>query len=165
MRSPSGLFVAPRHPLAHVPRWAWIAFVAAVTLSSGWYLTSNYRKVVAQRVADAQAWRIDGPPCPNITQAQFLGVHHKPPRRFEFEGVVFFRRHGHADCAAIRDRGGRGDHRHAVCQFTSPGDLLIRTPAGDWFFRPGPGQPATVSTSGPRPACVMNAKFRLNPPA
>ena len=163
MPSAPGYATALRHPFARVPRWGWIAFAAAVAVTSGWYLTSNYRKAVALRIADAKAWKIDGPPCPRITQAQFLGVHHKPPQRFEFEGVVFFRRYGHADCAAIRDRGGRGDHRFPVCQFTSPGDLLIRTPTGEWFFRPGPGQPATVSTALGAPRCVMNAKFRLNP--
>ncbi|WP_293678228.1 hypothetical protein [uncultured Phenylobacterium sp.] len=163
MRSAPGLFIAPRHPFSRIPRWAWIAFIAAVTASSAWYLTSNYRKALAQRVADAKAWAIEGPPCPRITAAQFLWVHRQPPRRFEFEGVVFFRRYGHVECAAIRDRGGRGDRRHAVCQFTSPGDLLIRTPAGEWSFRPGPGQPATVSTARSPPNCVMNSNFRLNP--
>ncbi len=163
MRSARGYVVSSPHPFTRVPRWAWIGFVAVVTTWSGWYLTTNYREAIARHVADAKAWRIEGPPCPPSTKARFMGVHHKPPQRFEFEGVVFFRRYGHVECAAIRDRAGRGDHLYDVCQFTSPGDLMVRTPSGDWYFQPGPGQPATVSTAGPSPRCVMASNFTLNP--
>ena len=160
MRSPRGYVVASPHPFRRIPRWAWIAFVA-VAVWSGWYLTTNYRAAIALRVADAKAWTIDGPPCPTSDAARFLGVHHKPPRRFEFEGVVFFRRYGHVECAAIRNDGGHGERLHPVCQFTSPGDLMIRTEGRDWYFAPGPGRPATVSTANGAPSCVLASHFTL----
>lgn len=163
MRS-QGLVVSSRHPFQRVPRWLWIASVAAVTAWSAWYLTTNYRKAVALRVADAKAWTLAGPPCPRITEAQFLGVHRKGPRRFEFEGVAFYRRYGHVQCAAIRDRGGLGGRRYPVCQFTSPGDLMIRTDRADWFFSPGPGQPATITLADGSPRCLMASTYTLKQP-
>ena len=156
--------VLSSHPFTRVPRWGWAAFAVVVTAWSGWYLTTNYRAEIARRVADAKAWKIAGPPCPRITAGQFLGRHRKSARRFDFEGVAFFRRYGHVECAAIRNAGGRGDRRHPVCQFTSPGDLLIRANGLDWYFRPGPGQPATISLAQGRPACVMASHFTLNQP-
>lgn len=152
---------AAPHPFRRVPRWAWIAFLTPVIVWSGWYLTTNYRDAVARHVADAKAWTIAGPPCPPSDAARFLGVHHKPPQRFDFEGVAFFRRTGHVSCAMIRDKGGRGSRLYAVCQFTSPGDLMVRTPAGDTYFAPGPGQPATISTAGGVPRCVMASNYTL----
>jgi len=165
VRSTRGYVVTSPHPFTRIPRWAWIAFAAAVTAWSGWYLTTNYRAAIQLRVADAKAWRIDGPPCPTMTKAAFLKPRQKGARRFEFEGVVFFRRYGHVSCAAIRDKGGRGGQLYPVCQFTSPGDLMIRTEAGDWYFQPGPGQAATVSTAGGAPRCVMASTFSLRPEA
>ncbi len=165
MRSTQGLVVGSPHPFRRIPRWLWLAVLAPLVGWTAWYMTSNYRDAIALRVADAAAWTITGPPCARITEAQFLGVHHKAPRRFDFEGVAFFRRAGHAECAIIRDRGGRGGHRFQVCQFTSPDDLMIRANGTDTYFRPGPGQPATVSLAGGQPACVMASHFTLKPPS
>lgn len=151
------------HPFRIVPKWGWIAFTAVVTAWSGWYLTTNYRDAIQLRIADAKAWRIEGPPCPRITQAQVLRPRQKGLRRFEFEGVVFFRRYGHVECAAIRDDGGRGGRLYPVCQFTSPTDLIVRTDDGEWYFRPGPGRPATISTANGAPSCVVASAFSLRP--
>jgi len=160
--APRGLGVRLRHPFERVPRIAWGLFGAAVLVSSYWYLASEYRDQVKLRIADARAWRIDGPPCSRITPAEFLGNHKKGPRRFEYEGVTFFRRNGHVECAPIYEDGGTSDRFHPVCQFTSPGELLIRTPKGDWYFQPGPGQPATVFASRDAPPrCVLAAKLTL----
>ena len=151
------------HPFERVPRWAWWTFALAVAAYSGWFLTSNYRKLVDERVADARAWRIDGPACPASNRALFLGVHHKPPRKFDYEGVTFIRRFGHVSCAPVYEKGGKSDRFYPVCQFTSPGDLLIRTRRGEFYFQPGPGQPATVSTAHGQARCVMASNFLLNP--
>ena len=120
MRSTQGYVVTSPHPFTRIPRWAWIVCVAAVVAWSGWYLTTNYRDAVKRHVADAKAWRIDGPPCPPLTKAEFLKPRQKGARRFEFEGVVFFRRYGHVECAAIRDRGAVG-----IPRFPPRSDLSI----------------------------------------
>lgn len=152
-----------RHPFERIPRWAWASFAAAVTVWSGWILTSNYRAVVAARVQDAKDWAISGPPCPVSDRATFLQPHRKGPRRFEYEEVTYFRRFGHVSCAPVYEKGGRSDRFYPVCQFTSPDDLLIRTPRGEWYFKPGPGQPATVSARDGIARCVMASKFSLTP--
>jgi hypothetical protein len=163
VRATPGLVVSSPHPFRRIPRWLWAAFLGPLVGWSAWYMTSNARDAVEQHIADAKAWTITGPSCPRITKAEFLGNHHKGPRRFDFEGVAFFRRTGHAECAVIRDQGGRGNHRFQVCQFTSPDDLLIRASGRDWYFRPGPGQAATVSLATGQPACVLASHFSLRP--
>lgn len=165
MRSTQGLVVTSPHPFRRIPRWLWWVFLAPLLGWSAWYLTTNYRDAIKLRIADAKAWTITGPPCPRITQAEFLGNHHKGPRRFNFEGVAFFRRTGHVECAIVRDQGGRGGRGFQVCQFTSPDDLMVRANGRDWYFRPGPGQPATVSLASGAPACVMASHFTLKQPA
>jgi hypothetical protein len=150
-----------RNPLERIPRWAWIGFAAIVLAVTAGLLGNDYMKVVNMRVRDAREWRIDGPPCPTITPADFIGNHRKAPRSFEYEGVRFFRRYGHVECAPVYERGGRSDRFHPVCQFTSPGDLMVRTGQGDFYFQPGPGQPATVSAGRGEPTCVMAAKITL----
>lgn len=150
-----------RNPLREIPRGLFVAAIVAFVVLAGLYLIGNYRALVQRRVADAKAWHVVGPPCPQITKAEFLKVRHAPARRFQFEGAEFLRRFGHVNCAAIRDNGGRSGRLHEVCQFTSPGDLAVRTPTGDWYFRPGPGRPATISTEAATPACVMASNYRL----
>jgi hypothetical protein len=159
---PRDLIGRTRHPLERVPRWAWISFATTVLVVTGGFLQRDYAKVVALREADAREWRIDGPPCPRSSLAEFVGNHHRGPRSFTYEGVTFFRRHGHVECAPIYEKGGHSDRFHPVCQFTSPEDLMVRTDRGDFYFRPGPGQPATIRTTGRAdPTCVMASKLTL----
>jgi hypothetical protein len=149
------------HRFSRVPLW----FLALITVAGAgvffWHQHRVYQVVLAGRIADAKEWRIDGPPCPIITKAQFLGLHHKGPKKFEYENVSFFRRYGHVSCAPVYEKGGRSSRFYPVCQFTGPGDLLIRTKKGDWYFQPGPGQPATVSTPRDQARCVMASKFTM----
>jgi hypothetical protein len=134
-----------------------VALLAAAL--GAWRLADNYLTVQRTRIADARAWAIAGPACPRITETQFLEGSRKPIRKFDYEEVTFLRREGHVDCAPIYDGGGRSTRFHAVCQFTDPEGLLVRTMKGDWAFRLGPGQPATVSTVGGEARCVMAAKI------
>jgi hypothetical protein len=150
-----------RNPLERLPRWAWIALGVLTLGVTGHYLGADYMEVVSIRVRDAREWRIDGPPCPRSSLAQFVGNHHKGPRSFQYEGVTFFRRYGHVECAPIYEKDGRSDRFHPVCQFTGPGDLMVRTARGDFYFQPGVGHPATVSAGPGDPTCVMATKITL----
>jgi hypothetical protein len=154
--------VRSEYSLSRVPPWFWYtAFAVGVGLLA-WNLYSNYQAVVRGRIADARAWAIVGPPCPRIDAATFLERRYRQgPKRFDYQKVTFFRRHGHVSCAPIYEEGGKSDRFHAVCQFTSPGQLLIRTAKGDWYFEPGPGRPATVSMQGGQARCVLAAKFTI----
>jgi hypothetical protein len=148
-----------RGPLARVPRRAWIAVAVVAAALGAWRLTDNYLTIQRTRIADAKAWAITGPPCPRITEAAFLDGSRKPIRKFDYDEVTFLRRDGHAGCAPIYEDGGRSTRFHAVCQFTNPESLQVRTGKGAWAFRPGPGQPATVSTANDEARCVLAAKI------
>jgi hypothetical protein len=154
--------LAPRrHALSRVPPVVWYGLILA---GVAWLATQSIareREIRRGRIADAKAWMIDGPPCPRISKAAFLAPRQKGPKRFDYEEAAFFRRFGHVTCAPIYADGGRGRRFHPVCQFTSPGDLMIRTAKGEWFFRPGAGQPATVSVEEGRARCVMAAKYTI----
>lgn len=161
MPSPRRSPFRARHPLERIPRAAWPFVVAGLLVASGWYLSRNYMALRGERIADYQAWQIEGPACPIITSAAFLQGRRRGPRRFTYGGVDFYRRHGHVSCAPIYYDHGRSSRFYPVCQFTSPGDLLIRADGRDWYFRPGPGQPATVSVAYGRPRCVMASNFTI----
>ena len=145
-----------RRPIP-VAAWALLALASLGLLT--WKLVANIQAIQRAKIADAKAWKIDGPPCPTITQAQFLANHDGGIRRFDYEEVAFFRRDGHVECAPIYGPDGRAEHAYPVCQFTGPGDLMIRTPKGEWYFQPGAKQPATVSAGGGEPSCVLAAKI------
>jgi len=134
--------------------WLGLGVVGLLAGAGGSYVLKQ-RALVAQRVADAKAWTVAGPPCGELTREVFLQPGQKGAQKFEFEGVQFFRRFGNVECAAIRDRGGRGETLHAVCRFTRPGDLMVRTGGAEFYFRPGPGRPAVVSTATGVPTCVL----------
>jgi hypothetical protein len=147
-----------RGPLG-IPRRAWIVATLVAFTFGAWRLTDNYLAIQRTRIADAKAWAIVGPPCPRITETEFLDGSRKPIRKFDYDEVTFLRRDGHADCAPIYEDGGRSTRFHAVCQFTNPESLQVRTRKGDWAFRPGPGRPATVSAANDEARCVLAAKI------
>jgi hypothetical protein len=64
-------------------------------------------------------------------------------------------------CAPIYEDGGRGRRFHPSCQFTSPGDLMVRTKRGAWYFRAGPGRAATISTARDEARCVLASRYTI----
>src|SRR5436190_1581885 len=149
------------HRFSRLSAWIWAPALVASLGFFAWNLNHNYQKVVRGRVADAVAWKIDGPPCRASDRAAFLGRHRKGPKKFTYENVEFFRRYGHVSCAPIYENGGRSDRFYPVCQFTSPGELMVRTPRGDWYFETGPGQPATVSARHGEARCVLASNYTM----
>jgi hypothetical protein len=111
----------------------------------------------AQSTAD-QYWQVAGPPCPSLTRAAFQAQPIRPDQAFRMEGVVFARAYGYSSCGELPAKGGL--EALVVCQFTNPGVLAITTAAGDFYFAPGVGQPATVSTTSGTPRCVMASNYK-----
>jgi hypothetical protein len=111
----------------------------------------------AQSVAD-QYWKVVGPPCPNITRQAFESQAIKPTQSFRMESVVFARAYGYSSCGELPAKGGL--QTLVVCQFTNPGVLAVTTAAGEFYFTPGLGQPATVSVADGPPSCVMAANYK-----
>lgn len=154
--------LAPRrHALSRVPRVVWYGLMALGVGVFAWHMVSKDVEIRRGRVADAKAWAIDGPACPRITRAEFLGRGQKGPRGFTYEDVTFLRRFGHVACAPIYEKSGLSRRFHPACQFTSPGDLMVRTEKGEWYFRAGPGQPATIFTTQGEARCVLASNYTV----
>ena len=140
-----------------------LALAALVALAfPTWLIGSRLAKDRAEHIARAEAWRIHGAPCPELTKAEFEGRGLKAPKGVSYEGVVFFRQFGHMACAPLRDQGGVGWRTYVACQFTSPNALKVVTAKGEWRFAPGLGQPATVTTANGVARCVLDSRFRLH---
>ena len=146
---------ARRLGLAHT-----IGAVVVITVSAG-QLTFNFVRDREAHVATARAWDIQGPPCPSLTAAQFTAQRYSAAKTFDYDGVTLGRHAGHASCSDVREAGGKGLFADKVCQFTSPAVLTVTTPAGAFFFVPGPGQPTTLIIHRDVPRCVMASKFTL----
>ncbi|MBL8772630.1 MAG: hypothetical protein JNK30_14705 [Phenylobacterium sp.] len=140
--------------LAGKQTWVGPTILAAIAVLVVGGLGARYLRIHQMRVDDAKAWAIEGPPCPQITEAELLAAP-RGLRRSDYGEVSFERSKGEMECATIFVDGGRGDASYPVCQFDRPSDLRVRTARGEWRFRPGPGRPATVSTRDGVARCVL----------
>jgi hypothetical protein len=109
----------------------------------------------------AREWTIEGPACPSLTRAQFEARGLKVRRGTVYEDAEFYREFGHMSCSGLRDGAGWGTALYPVCQFTSPRALKVVTRKGEWYFDPGPGQPATVAAPHGQVRCVLAANFTM----
>lgn len=134
------------------------AALIAVSLP-GWFLAQSYLGKREAALFLASEATVDGPPCPSLTKAQFEAQGLKAPKATLYEGVTFARQFGHMDCRSLRYGAGWGTEVYPVCQFTSPKALKITTAKGEWYFNPGPGQPATVGAPRGQARCVMASNF------
>lgn len=127
-----------------------------------WLVGGSYlrqRNFAMSRAAEAT---VMGPPCPQLTAAAFAARGLKASKATNYEGVIFARMVGHMDCNALRYGSGWGTDTYPVCQFTGPVGLHIKTGEGEWFFEPGPGQPATVAVPRGKATCVMDSNFTFS---
>jgi len=128
---------------------------------AGWLYGGDYlrqRQLAFGRAAEAE---VSGPPCPQLTEAEFVARRLKAPKATNYENVVFARQFGHMDCRALRYGAGWGTDTYPVCQFTAPIVVTVTTDKGRWFFAPGPGKPATVAVPRGEARCVMDSNFTL----
>jgi hypothetical protein len=121
----------------------------------------TYLKDRRTAIATAGDWRIDGPPCPTFSKAQFDSFSRRAPKTIEYDGMTVVRQNGHIMCTAVTNGGGKGFGSFPVCQMTAPQAVHVVTGKGEAYFVPGFGRPATVSAPGGAPTCVMASKFTL----
>jgi len=110
-------------------------------------------------IATARAWDIQGPPCPELTEAAWTVRRLKAPKTFDYDGATIGRWSGNASCSDVKAGGGTGLRTDRICQFTNPLVLSVATPAGRFFYDVGMAQPATLSIHRDRPKCVLASKF------
>lgn len=135
-----------------------VAFLGFV----GWLLGGSairQRQFAFDRAADAS---VMGPPCPELTAAQFKARGLTAPKATNYENVVFARRVGHMDCNALRYGSGWGNDMYPVCQFTGPVALHIKAGDSEWFYALDPGQPATVAVPHGKATCVLGSNFTFS---
>ncbi|HEX3367294.1 hypothetical protein [Phenylobacterium sp.] len=144
-----------RYGLAHVIGAIVVVGAAALLVTSQAVRDRN------AAIALAKKWDIQGPPCPAMSETEFNTKHEVAPKTFDYDGVTLGRIAGDVSCSDVKDDGGRGFGTDKVCQFTSPAALTVASPAGRFFFVPGPGQPATLRIHKNVATCVMASKFTL----
>ena len=110
----------------------------------------------------AQAFAIDGPPCPALSEAEFTAKHYKAPKTFDYDGVTIGRLAGNVSCSDVKTRGGEGLGTDKVCQFTGPAVVTVVMKSGKSFYVPGVGQPASLLIHKDRPRCVMASNYKLS---
>ncbi|WP_372781264.1 hypothetical protein [Phenylobacterium sp.] len=146
---------AARFGLAH-------AIGAVVVLTAGIGMVAfQFVRDRNAHVATAQAWDIKGPPCPQVSAADWTARQLKAPKTFDYDGTQLGRWSGDASCSDVKDKGGSGFRTDKICQFTSPTVLTVTTPTGTTYYETGAGQPATLSLHRDVPRCVLASKFTL----
>jgi hypothetical protein len=133
-----------------------VCFVAlAAWMFGGAFIKERERSIAASAAAHAGA-----PACPTLTAGEFEAAHHRRLQGVQYLNGTFVRQHGPVECVTAADRKGPLK-TYAVCAFTSPSVLKVTTAKGDWYFAPGVGQPATVSTAGDVARCVLASDFTI----
>ena len=74
----------------------------------GW----NFMKERSASVATARAWDIKGPPCPALSEADWIAKRYKAEKHFDYDGVDIGRHAGNASCSDVQDKGGTGFRHH-----------------------------------------------------
>lgn len=143
-----------------IPRLIVIGAVLAFAIGTAWELLEQ-RHVIAMSTDKANVSAVAGAPCPAVSAAAFASALRAQQLTlkyvFDFNGVTFGRAIGDADCDAAKAKGAAGLGAYAVCEFTGPAVLSVKTSRGEFFFLPGVGHKATVMTPGEIPGCVMAA--------
>ena len=141
-----------------------LAVAASLALAVPAYVVGGaYLKDRDAALVLAREWTIKGPACPSLTRAQFEAQGFRAPKSLDYAGVTVARQFGHVTCSPLRYGDGWGLSHYVVCQFTSPNVLQVTTRKGVWYFAPGMGRPATISTPHDQARCVLASNFTLNP--
>jgi hypothetical protein len=136
--------------------------VLVVALSAAGLIGFNWWQAQHKNVGVAQAWDIQGPPCPSLSQADFEARGFRAPKTFDYDGILIGRNAGAVSCADVKQGGGKGLFIDRVCQFTSAAAITVKTPKGaGFYFTPGVGKGATIVIHDGAPRCVMASKFTL----
>lgn len=160
MSNLSGRFGGDRGFERWAPRLLLLFVLATLALGTALEFARQHH-TIAQSTENADLAAVAGPPCPAVSAAAFqqaLKVQQlKLKYVFNFNGDVFARAIGDADCDVATAKGTAGLGSYDVCEFTSPTVLSVQTRKGEFFFLPGVGHKATVTTADGIGRCVLAA--------
>ncbi|WP_312166295.1 hypothetical protein [Phenylobacterium sp.] len=139
-----------------------LMLVGAIVVGAVAVGITSYMKradLLAASTAQARLETLNGPACPELTQAEYEASGAKAKQGFASNDIHYLRRYGHVDCSVVGD--GKGGNGFApICQFSGPQVLVVTTARGTYYFRPGTGKPATVTTHDGVPACVVAGNYK-----
>lgn len=104
-------------------------------------------------------WTIAGPPCPIVDHPSFTSFVRRPPRPFAYQGANFDFKIGDVSCIAPPNPGLFSKGNYAICQFSAPAVVAVRTRRQSVVYAPGVGRQVTVTTRGGIPSCVVGGWF------
>lgn len=109
-----------------------------------------------------RAWKVEGPPCPQVDRPSSRALsRHRPPMTFTYGEASFTRSFAAVDCAAVPKSAYWPREAYRVCQFNNPGAITVLTAAGRHTFEPPPGARATVTVRDGAVICVVGGSFNL----
>jgi hypothetical protein len=152
---------ARRRGLSRQQKLVFAAAGVAAAAFPLWLFGGDYLKDRSEAMSLVREWQIDGPPCRQVTAAQFAAEGRRLREGALYQDVTFVRQFGHMSCASLRYGGGWSPSVYPVCQFTSPHGVKVVTDKGEWFYVVEPGQPATVATPHGQARCVLHANFSM----
>jgi hypothetical protein len=160
MSNLTGQFGGDRGLERWVPRLVFAGALATLALGTGLEL-ARQRHVIARSTATADLAAVAGPPCPAVPAAAFRQALKTQELTlkyvFKFNSDAFGRAIGDAQCDGATAKGTAGLGSYDVCEFTSPAVLHVKTGKGEFFFLPGVGRKATVTTADGIGRCVLAA--------
>jgi hypothetical protein len=115
----------------------------------------------ATRMAEARAWTVSGPPCPQGRPAALVADGESVSQVMDFDGVRFARVHGAVRCAEIGYDEGRSGSLFPVCEFDHPGAVSVATARGVTVFVPPSLQAATIQVRHDTPSCVVGSNMEI----
>lgn len=131
--------------------------VGFVTVGISSYLQRE--GLLAASTAVVRPETLVGEPCPSLTKAEYEARPTKAKQAFISNDIRYERRYGHVECSVIA-AADNGTAFVPVCQFTGPALLTVTTAKGTFYFAPGVGKPATVSTRDGVPSCALASNFK-----
>ena len=154
-RDPAGSFARPEG--TYFSKWLIVCLVLAGVAVVGGLSVAGHVLELRDSTKDTKLAQIVGPPCPQISPADFIAHQQAAPRVTSFNGLTFARRFGEVSCSVVEAKDGFGLKSYPVCQFSSPDVLKVQTAKGLLYFEPGIGRKASLISSADGVRCVMAA--------
>src|SRR5438876_538595 len=84
------------------------AIGAVVVITAGFGLVSfQFVKDRNAHIATAKAWNIQGPPCPAMTEAEFIARRYTALKTFPYDDATIGRTAGDASCSDVKENAGK----------------------------------------------------------
>jgi len=139
-----------------------VVLVLGIAGAVAFLVHSQYLKRAAEIARGTEAAdfsTLKGDPCPTLTREAYLALGQPVKTAFIFNDEKFSRRYGHVTCDVVESGPAAKQGYFTACQFTGPAVIEVVTRKGTYYFAPGVGLPATVSTPDGVARCMTAGHF------